>query len=79
MKCSLLGEIHLFHSGTINLSEYPAKVKQLRTMINNISQIEMEYLNKMLEDNQISNSEYEKMKEIIAFKKMKYQEMVNLI
>lgn len=79
MKYNLFNEIHLFHSGTITLSEYPARVKQLRTRIDNISQIEMEYLNKMLEDNQISNSEYEKMKEIIAFKKMKYQEMVNLI
>ena len=54
-------------------------VKQLRTKINNVFHIEMQHLNQMLENNQISHCEYEKMKEIIDFKKLKYQEMINLI
>lgn len=79
MKYNLFDEIHLFHSSKIYLSEYPTRVKQLRTKINNISYMEMEHLNQMLENNQISHCEYEKMKEIIDYKKLKYQEMVNLI
>ena len=79
MKYNLFNEIHLFHSDKVYLSEYPAMVKQLRTKINNVSYIEMQHLNQMLENNQISHCEYEKMKEIIVFKKLKYQEMVNLI
>lgn len=79
MKCNLFDEIHLFHSSKIYLSEYPTMVKQLRTKINNVSYMEMEHLNQMLENNQISHCEYEKMKEIIDYKKLKYQEMVNLI
>lgn len=79
MKCNLFDEIHLFHAGKIYLSEYPTMVKQLRTKINNISYIEMEHLNQMLENNQISHCEYEKMKEIIDYKKLKYHEMVNII
>lgn len=79
MKCNLFDEIHLFHSGKIYLSEYPAKVIQLRAKINNISNLEMEHLNQMLENNQIRHCEYEKLKEIIEFKNLKYQEMVNLI
>ena len=79
MKYNLFDEIHLFQSSKIYLSEYPTRVKQLRTKINNISYMEMEHLNQMLENNQISHCEYEKMKEIIDYKKLKYQEMVNLI
>ena len=79
MKCNLFDEIHSIHTSTIYLLEYPTIVKQLRTKINNISYIEMEHLNQMLENNQISHCEYEKMKEIIDYKKLKYHEMVNII
>ena len=79
MKYSLFDEIHLFHASKIYLSEYPVRVKQLRTRINNVSYIEIQHLNQMLEDNKISPCEYEKMKEIIDYKNLKYQEMVNLI
>ena len=79
MKCNLFDEIHSFHTSTIYLLEYPTIVKQLRTKINNISYIEMEHLNQMLENDQIRHCEYETMKEIIDYKKSKYHEMVNII
>ena len=79
MKCNLFDEIHSFHTSTIYILEYPTIVKQKKKKINNISYIEMEHLNQMLENNQITNCEYEKMKEIIDYKNLKYQEMVNLI
>lgn len=79
MKCNLFDEIHSFHTSTIYLLEYPTIVRQLRAKINNVSNLEMEHLNQMLENNQISHCEYEKMKEIIDYKNLKYQEMVNLI
>ncbi len=79
MKYSLLSEIHLFHTSNIYLSEYPKKVKLLRRKINNVSQVEMQHLNNMLDNNEISTCEYAKIKEIIDFKKSKYHEMVNLM
>jgi len=79
MKYNLLNEIHLFHSGTIYLSEYAVRVKQLRARINKVSNIEMQHLNQMADDNELNVHEYEKMKEIIEFKRKKYQEMVNCI
>lgn len=47
--------------------------------INNVTQIEMQHLDNMLEAKRISIYEYEKLKEIIEFKKVKYHEMINLI
>ena len=79
MKYSLLSEIHLFHTSNIYVSEYPKKVKLLRRKINNASQVEMQNLNYMLNNNEISICEYAKIKEIIDFKKAKYHEMVNLM
>lgn len=77
MKYSLFDEIHLFHTSKIYLSEYPTKARQLRLKINNVSQLEIQHLDNMLENNKISVCEYEKMKEIIEFKRKKYQEMVS--
>lgn len=79
MKYSLFDEIHLFHTSNIYISEYPTKAKQLRVKINNVTQIEMQHLDNMLEAKRISIYEYEKLKEIIEFKKVKYHEMINLI
>ena len=79
MKYSLFDEIHLFHTSNIYISEYPTKARQLRVKINNVTQIEMQHLDNMLEAKRISIYEYEKLKEIIEFKKAKYHEMINLI
>lgn len=79
MKYSLFDEIHLFHTSNIYISEYPTKARQLRVKINNVTQIEMQHLDNMLEAKRISIYEYEKLKEIIEFKKVKYHEMINLI
>ena len=79
MKYNLLDEIHLFHTSNIYISEYPTKARQLRVKINNVTQIEMQNLDNMLEAKRISIYEYEKLKEIIEFKKVKYHEMINLI
>ena len=79
MKYSLFDEIHLFHTSNICISEYPTKARQLRVKINNVTQIEIQHLDNMLEAKRISIYEYEKLKEIIEFKKVKYHEMINLI
>lgn len=79
MKYNLFDEIHLFHTSNIYISEYPTKARQLRVKINNVTQIEMQNLDNMLEAKRISIYEYEKLKEIIEFKKVKYHEMINLI
>ena len=79
MKYSLFDEIHLFHTSNIYISEYPTKARQLRVKINNVTQIEIQHIDNMLEAKRISIYEYEKLKEIIEFKKVKYHEMINLI
>ena len=79
MKYSLFNEIHLFHTSNIYIKEYPIKAKILRQKINNVSKMEIQHLNEMLNNNEISIYEYTKIKEIIEFKKAKYQEMVNLM
>lgn len=75
----LLNEIHNFHTNKVYLFEYQDKVKNLRFKINKVTQMEMQNLDALLSNKDINQMEYNILKEIIEFKRKKYQEIINYI
>ena len=75
----LLKEIQNFHKSKPTLAEYSFKVRELRDKINYVSKLEIQSLNKLLNNKELHPKEYKQLLEIVEFKRVKYQELVNQI
>jgi len=79
MNLLLLKEIQNFYKSKPTLAEYPFKVRELRNKINYVSKLEIQSLNNLLNNKELHPKEYKQLLEIVEFKRLKYQELVNQI
>ena len=77
MKSYIVNEIIKFQNDNIPLLEYKVRARDLRNKINNYINTELLYIKKMLYRDELSQEDYQQIKVIVEYQRLKYFQLIN--